>query len=182
MDALEKYYVQGGTLDTLLIGSLAPAMSAPWQRQALRPDRPYWRDIAGMINDTSYTRERLHPLGEVSDQQYVNLITGARFVWHNVLYDHGSLTALDAARAGVPLLSSDYPEMRYICETFNIPCSFFPPTEVDGAADALLQMERGVQDGKPTISYRKPDRWQETLDNAFDDLLAQIWLNPARDR
>jgi glycosyltransferase involved in cell wall biosynthesis len=175
IDALEKYYEQGGTLDTLLVGALAHGTSVARRHRARKPDRPYWRSTADKSNETRFTSKRLHFLGEVSDRQHMNLIAGARFVWHNVLYDSGSFIALDTAHAGVPLLSSDYPEMRYVCDVFNIPCSFFSPTDVESAADALGRMERSVQDGTSSMSYRKPERWQETLDASFDNLLALIF-------
>lgn len=172
--ALERYYEMGGNLDFVLIGPLTDRLSPSWHRRPREIKDPYWMKVADKIADTRRTRQRLKFFGEVSDERYLSLVSGAKFVWHNVLYDNGSFVALESARLGTPLLSSDYPQMRYICELFSIPASFFPPLEVEETAEALLRMERMTGEGRPDLHYRMPADWQEWIARSFDELLLSM--------
>jgi glycosyltransferase involved in cell wall biosynthesis len=169
--ALERYYEMGGDLDTVLIGPDTTKLSPLWHRRPRDIKHPYWTRVADRIAETRSVRQRLKFLDEVSDEKYVSLVSGARFVWHNVLYDNGSFVALEAARLGTPLLSSDYPQMRYICDLFSIPARFFPPVEIEETAKALRQMERDTGEGRLSVSYRMPDHWQQWIEQSFGELL-----------
>jgi glycosyltransferase involved in cell wall biosynthesis len=169
--ALERYYEMGGNLDVVLVGPNTDRLSPAYHRVSREDTHPYWTKIAEQVAQSRFTRRKLKFLGEVSDESYVSLLSGARFVWHNVLYDNGSFVALEAARLGTPILSSDYPQMRYICEQFSIPATFFPPMEVDETAKALRAMERKTAEERPYVSYRMPDHWQQWKEQSFGALV-----------
>ncbi|WP_406237165.1 hypothetical protein ACF3NX_07480 [Acetobacter orientalis] len=90
--------------------------------------------------------ERLTFLGNVSSAEYVYQMTGAKFLLHNVIMDNGTLCAIEAAFAGTPTLSSDYPPMRYLSDRYGIHVQFFDPDNSLKLGEALRNMELNWQD------------------------------------
>lgn len=178
LDAVEEYYANcGGELDVILIGPYTDRFSTPWLRRAKKANsyiHPYWECVNQRIDSSIHTRKHLSILGEVGDERYVSLIAQAKFVWHNVLYDNGSFVALETARLGTPLLSSDYPQMRYICETFGIAATYFPAAEPKEAARALRRMEEGADGLRSQVRLVLPERWDTGLREAFRNLLSEL--------
>jgi glycosyltransferase involved in cell wall biosynthesis len=170
---LEGYYKRGGSLDVLTVGPQTLVLS-PKEREQHEVERhPYWDEIAELIVRSRRVQDRLHFLGEVDEVDYVGLISAARFVWHNVIYDNGTFVALEAARLGTPLLSSDYPQMRYISEVFGINTSFFPPLEVPAAINALQTMELATVE-KRAPAFAVPASWEQNMSAAFEALLLHM--------
>ena len=101
--------------------------------------------------------------GEVSDAAYLKLIEGAAVVWHNVIIDNGSFVAIDAARAGRHFVSSDYPQIRYLCERYGVATLWHSPREPMAAAQALLQAERELAAGKRPSHHLRDDSEHERI-------------------
>jgi glycosyltransferase involved in cell wall biosynthesis len=85
--------------------------------------------------------------GEVNDGRYLSLLRSAAVVWHNVVVDNGTFVAFDAARAHRQFVSSDYPQIRYLCERYGVDGRFHPHDDPDAAARALLAAEADFRAG-----------------------------------
>lgn len=75
--------------------------------------------------------------GFVTDSELAELMSKARFLLHSAVLDNGSYTPLEAAAAGCPVVSADYPPMREIATTFGLRCLWFDPWDVDEIARAV---------------------------------------------
>jgi glycosyltransferase involved in cell wall biosynthesis len=137
--ALHDYYARGGTLDVVVCG--------PNTRQ-LDPRAGGTIPAALLLASEPHLLERLRFVGEVSDAEYLHLISGAGVIWHNVIMDNGTFVAFDAARAGRLLVSSDYPQMRYLCERYGVDAIFHSASDPGQAAGALLDAERRLRAGE----------------------------------
>lgn len=77
----------------------------------------------------------------LEEQTYARLVEGAVFVWHPATVDNGTFSVVEAAFLGVPSLSSDYPPMREMDETFGLGLHWAPADEPYKMAAALRWME-----------------------------------------
>ena len=112
--------------------------------------------------------------GEVSDAEYLKLIGGAGIVWHNVIMDNGSFVAIDAARAGRHFVSSDYPQIRYLCERYGVATTWHPPCDPMAAAQALLHAERELAAGKRPSHHLRDDGEHERV-AGYEMLLRKLF-------
>ena len=139
MEALRSYYGElDGTLPVVVAGThsnlLAPGADA---------DYPACR----VIREARDMLPHLRFAGEVTDAAYLRLVSGAALVWHNVIADNGTFVAFDAARAGRHFVSSDYPQMRYLCERYGFAALWHPANDPRAAALALVEAERRAAAG-----------------------------------
>jgi glycosyltransferase involved in cell wall biosynthesis len=139
VEALRSYYGElGGTLPVVVAGThsnlLAPGSGA---------DYPSCR----VVREARDVLPHLRFAGEVTDAAYLRLVSGAALVWHNVIADNGTFVAFDAARAGRHLVSSDYPQMRYLCERYGVVALWHPAGDPRAAALALVEAERRAAAG-----------------------------------
>jgi glycosyltransferase involved in cell wall biosynthesis len=88
-------------------------------------------------------------LGYTSDQAYLSLLRNAKFLWHNVIYDNGTFSIIEAASVGTPVASSNYPQIRFIDERFNVGSTFFDAHDPVDAASKLRWMEQNATRSKP---------------------------------
>jgi glycosyltransferase involved in cell wall biosynthesis len=93
-------------------------------------------------------------LGDLPRLRYFALLRDARFVFHPTLTDNGTLVAVEAASVGVPLVSHDYPPMRYYERRFGIPMKFIDARDVQHLASALIEMETEADE----LRKRMPSR------------------------
>ncbi len=121
--------------------------------------------------------ERTRFAGEVSDAAYQHLIGGAAIVWHNVIMDNGTFVAFDAARAGRHLVSSDYPQMRYLCERYGVAPIWHPADDPAAAARALITAEGRFRAGERPAHALREDADSERL-GAYGTVLQRL-LGPA---
>jgi glycosyltransferase involved in cell wall biosynthesis len=134
MEALRSYYADfGGTLPVVVAGAdtggLAPGSGA---------DSAAARALRGATDVLPHLRFA----GEVTNPAYLRLVSGAAVVWHNVIIDNGTFVAFDAARAGRHFVSSDYPQMRYLCERYGVAALWHPAWDPKAAAVALIEAGR----------------------------------------
>ena len=140
MEALRLYYGElGGTLPVVVAGQdtklLAPGSGA--QLQSSRS-----------VHEATDVLPHLRFVGEVTHIAYLRLVSEASVVWHNVVIDNGTFVAFDAARAGRHFVSSDYPQMRYLCERYGVAARWHKAAEPAAAAGALLAAERAAAAGQ----------------------------------
>jgi hypothetical protein len=136
--SLREYYAKGGTLPVLICGPDSHQLD-PRVGGTIRAAT----DLANMPEVLSH----LTFLGEVSDSEYIGLIQSAGIVWHNVVVDNGTFVAFDAARAGRIFVSSDYPQMRYLCERYGVDAMFHSHSDPTDTAEILLRAEKLLRSG-----------------------------------
>jgi hypothetical protein len=140
MDALRHYYSElGGTLPVVVAGS---------DSDLLAPDSGAELQSSRSLKAATDVVPHLRFVGEVTNTAYLRLVSEAAVVWHNVIIDNGTFVAFDAARAGRHFVSSDYPQMRYLCERYGIAASWYKAGEPAVAAAALLVAERAAAAGQ----------------------------------
>lgn len=167
LEMLANYYERhDGQLNCLIVG---PSTSK-WADADSEFD--YIRTVADGIAGLATRTGKVRLVGELPSNLYAEVLSGARFLWHNVLYDNGTFSVLEAAELGVPSLSSDYPQMRYICDLYQVQADFFDAHNIGDGAAALKRMEERSGSGelKPGFQDLKPD-----LSEAFDLLLDRIF-------
>ena len=103
----------------------------------------------------------------------MRLISEAAVVWHNVIVDNGTFVAFDAARADRYFVSSDYPQMRYLCEHYGIAALWHPHADPSAAAAALLEAGRRAAAGEKAGHALRQDSKAER-DAAYGTLLAML--------
>jgi hypothetical protein len=140
MEALRLYYRElGGTLPVIVAGS-ETMLLAPGSGAQLQSSRS--------VREATDVLPHLRFVGEVTDATYLRLVSEAAVVWHNVVIDNGTFVAFDAARAGRHFVSSDYPQMRYLCERYGVAARWHKAGEPAAAAAALFAAERAAADGQ----------------------------------
>jgi glycosyltransferase involved in cell wall biosynthesis len=132
LEALRLYYnALGGTLDCWLTNL------PPEAQQAVAPEhrRP----------------ERLQWMGRLSDSAYQEAMAGAEFLWHPARVDNGSFSVVEAAHAGVPSLSSDYPAMREMDHQFQLRLKWMDPDSPQDMARRLKEMEMRASEARAEL-------------------------------
>lgn len=139
LEALARYYdAFGGKLDVHVTGvgteRFDPSNNDPNEPEHILMFRQYLRRRPRLA-------KRIKILGNVSSAQYVSEVRRAQFLLHNVLMDNGTLCSVEAAYAGTPTLSSDYPPMRYISERYKLNVLFFDKSDSDDLSRKLHEMD-----------------------------------------
>lgn len=98
-------------------------------------------DLPGIRSGNEAFLRRIEVLGELSDADYKRTLARANFLWHPGSIDNGTFGVVEAARFGVPALSSDYPAMREMNEQFSLSLAFMNPNDVNDMARALKRIE-----------------------------------------
>jgi glycosyltransferase involved in cell wall biosynthesis len=167
-DALDRYYrVLGGRLDCVVTGVDTERLDPRREFESLSPHvlacRRHLERYPGLL-------DRIRFLGNVSQEEYVERMRGARFLLHNAIMDNGTLCSVEAAYASTPTLSSDYPPMRYISERYGINVRFFDAFDSRDLARRLKEMEAACD----ALRAALPDRrallrlgWEEMAPALF---------------
>jgi glycosyltransferase involved in cell wall biosynthesis len=166
VEALRIYYEEmDGLLELIIVGPdshlLDPASAG---------------DYAGTraFRKSPRVLQHTHFDGEVSNAAYLRMISGAAFVWHNVIVDNGTFVAFDVARAGRHLVSSDYPQMRYLCERYGVAPIWFPAADPRLAAEALMLGEQRFTANDPPAHQLRTDTPQDRT-TAYGSVLRQLF-------
>jgi glycosyltransferase involved in cell wall biosynthesis len=134
-EALQVYYeTLGGTLHCRIIG--------PDSKVLLSSDASHLRPLASIYGKSKVLQDKLEVLGELSDSHYCRSLAKAAFLWHPATIDNGTFSVIEAAKLGVPSLSSDYPAMRDIDSQFGLSLSFMDRGNPRDMADKLKWMEQ----------------------------------------
>lgn len=99
------------------------------------------REAAQIIAESRSLKSRLKLLGELPDGKYAAVMKSARFYWHPTIIDNGTFSVVEAARLGVPSLSSNYPAMREMDAQFELNLAYAPSDDPDSIAARLRWME-----------------------------------------
>ena len=165
VEALRIYYDElGGTLPLTVMGDLS---------ESLEPSSK--SDIAAVqaFRSNPSVMSRTRTLGRIGNALFDAVIRDCAVVWHNVIIDNGTFVALDAARANKHLISSDYPQMRYLCERYGVSALWFPSHDARAAAQALLEGERLYRAGASPGHALREDSEDERI-IAYGAMLKQL--------
>lgn len=149
IDAIEDYFtVQEGVLNIVVTGIFSQCFSPFGDHCSLSEEEksvyyhPYISKIRHKVHEKlAQFADRILFAGEVGDQDYFSLVSGAKYLIHNVIADNGTYSVIEAAQLGTPSISSDYPQMRYIENRFEIPLSFFNPYDYREASMLMKKSE-----------------------------------------
>ena len=134
--AMKHYYESlGGELQCLICGPVTD-MLIPGDLAS-----PYHSKVYNELRQWTGYNKHVKVLGYISDQKYLSLLTDAKFLWHNVIYDNGTFSIIEASSVGTPVLSSDYPQIRFIDEQFKVGSTFFDARDPIDAAAQIRSME-----------------------------------------
>lgn len=136
LDALERYYKDGGTLKCYMTGTNT--------QKFLDGDSEnnYINGIKQRINDSIILKKNIKILGYLKKEEFLNILGNAEFLFHPGYADNGNGTAFDAAMLHVPSLSSDYPAMRNMDRVCNLAMTFFEKNDCCKMAEALIYAEQ----------------------------------------
>ena len=159
LDALERYYTKNaGVLPCVMCGALT---------DHFKPDDsnplPYIQEIRSRIRESEILRTRLTVAGELSHEHYRSALAGAAYLWHNVLYDNGTFSVIEAAHLGTRSLVSKYPQMMEICEAYQIAVQTFDPWSTEDAARQMKAMEQSLLQYGAFYRWSNPGRQNETF-------------------
>lgn len=172
LDALETYYNSlGGQLDVLICGPTSHLFAD------INHSSPYIREVAQRISALSDQTGKVMIIGEVPHELYDTLVKRAQFLWHNVVYDNGTFSVIEAAELGTPAVSSSYPQMRYIADLYGLKPRWFDPLDSSDAAAALFAEEHSQT---KSVSLGTAPDWntqmQELPKLLLEELVSQTLL------
>jgi glycosyltransferase involved in cell wall biosynthesis len=171
ISALEKYFADNPYSQFKIIVTGAQTDAFDEHGSLSRAyELEYVRYVRDLIRRTDQFRKRARFLGEVSDTTYKRILSGAVALLHSALYDNGTFSVIEAACAGVPAISSDYPAMKEIASRFRLPIVFFNP--VDGtslriAIEECLNSADKLRQKLPSI--------HELSRHSFNELAPVYW-------
>jgi glycosyltransferase involved in cell wall biosynthesis len=167
IEALAIYYTDlGGSLDCVVTG-------AGTQHIPTSP-LPHLHPAQRRLAQSELLQERLSWAGELPDAAYREVLADAAFLWHPCLIDNGTFSVIEAARLGVPSLSSDYPAMREIDEQFRLHLAWMDPRDPVAMARSLRSMEDQMSERRRLLPAEKD------LDGQGVDRLADAYWAAVR--
>jgi glycosyltransferase involved in cell wall biosynthesis len=108
--------------------------------------------------------------GELSDQDYQRLLSGAAFLWHAGRIDNVTFSVIEAANFGVPSLSGDYPPMREIDQQFALNLAWMDADDPKDMARALKDMEQTHQARRALLPSS-----EQLAEQSVDNLASAYW-------
>lgn len=170
LEALAYYYRElDGKLDVVMTGALTKyfELDAPPNHG---DSLPYVVAVREALSKNEEAKAHLHIMGELPPQLYVSVLAQAKFLWHPTLKDNGTYSVIEAACYGVPALSSDYPQMRFIDKQFELNMCFTDLTNPKKIAEQIKKMEQE----HPLRSKNLPDR--KSLERcSYKKLAPEYW-------
>lgn len=163
LKALVTYYDEmGGTLDCVITGVNSRGLRDGGQANL--------QEAAKIISENRTLQQRVKVRGELPDVQYATLLGQAQFFWHPAVIDNGTFGVVEAARLGVPSLSSDYPAMREMDSQFKLNLAFSPSDDPAIMGERLRWMEANVGERRALVP--KPS---ELANNSIERLAGAYW-------
>jgi glycosyltransferase involved in cell wall biosynthesis len=170
IDGLIRYYNEGGKLDVIMTGFGVEKFEINEQLEENQL-LPHIVASRRKIKNNKMLKERLRIYPNLSKYEYHSLIKKSRFLWHPALTDNGTFTVVEAAMLGVPGLSSDYPQMRYLDKYFGLNLTFFNQTSPESIAKALTRMEGEYLSKKaqlPDPEKLSQLNWENNAENYYN--------------
>jgi len=166
LDALIEYYINmSGNLDCYIVGPTTQFFIDE------NGSIPYISEISRRLQAAMKSTGKICLVGEVTAHAYDMLVARAKFIWHNVLYDNGTFSVIEAAELGTPAVVSDYPQMRFIAQAYGLEPRWFDPRDPLAAADALKQQETS---GRRAAAPKLALNFESELDSAVSLLLRRL--------
>ena len=170
--ALKHYYESlGGQLKCLICGPVTD-MLIPGDLAS-----PYHSKVYNELRQWTGYNQHVKVLGYISDHTYLSLLTDSKFLWHNVIYDNGTFSIIEASSVGTPVLSSDYPQIRFIDEQFKVGSTFFDARDPIEAATQIRSMEL---DAKRTSPRTVGGVNMPLFESALTELIDRMFSSSAR--
>ncbi len=131
----------------------------------------YIIEIRDILIQNEILYDKLICMGNLDKNQYLNVLSKAKFIIHPGFADNGNGAAIDAAFLGVPTISSDYPAMRYIDEKMSLNFRFYETFESDELSSLILESENDCSVWKkniPDIDYINKFSIENTYREVYD--------------
>lgn len=166
LEALVEYYINmSGNIDCYIVGPTTQFFIDE------NGSIPYIAEISRRLQAAIKSTGKICLVGEVTAHAYDMLVTRAKFIWHNVLYDNGTFSVIEAAELGTPAVVSDYPQMRFIAQAYGLEPRWFNPRDPLATADALKQQETS---GRRAAAPKLALNFESELDSAVSLLLRRL--------
>lgn len=133
-------------------------------------ENAYIKQVRKYIQNHDNIIQNLKILGYIEDYDYLNALAGAKFLLHPTLIDNGTYSVVEAAYRGVPSLSHDYPQMRYIDDHFNLNMTFCNARKPQEIAKQLKYMEMKCED----MVLDLPDK-SDLNKHTYEELALDFW-------
>lgn len=139
--ALRRYYEEhDGQLACHITGVGTGRMTA----SEFSPFNP----VREMVATNPELEDCIKVFGELPDPAYHAMLANSAYLWHAGRIDNGTFSVIEAARLGVPSLSSDYPSMREIAAQFQLDLNWMDPHDPAAMARQLKAMETACLAGQ----------------------------------
>ena len=168
LQALKKYYQNGGKLNCCITGSGTGVLKDKRcldkyiNQHKSEKIAEYVENIYDIINSDPLLKKYICILGNLSKNEYYDLLRNAKFFFHPGFADNGNGGAFDAAMLGVKTISSDYPPMREMDLEMNLGIRFFDRNNSQEIAEALIW---GEKESASTKLPSKEKLFNYTVDN-----------------
>lgn len=164
---LEEYWAGGGRLDALLAG-------VETDRLAGGSAVPYHVEVQRRIAGLGRWRQRLSVVGELPELAFRRAVRSAAALLHGARADNGTFAVIDAGVCGTPAVSSDYPQMRHVAETFALAPRWFAADDPAGLAARLREIEESPARVDPAPVRAAIARQRAATVTALHALLAEV--------
>jgi len=140
LDALIDYYAMGGMLDCYITGVNTELFGLKNQNDAIRS--PYYNEyvqsIHNKIKDTPLLRKHIKIKGNLPKKEYYAILSNAKFLVHPGYGDNGNGACFEALFYQVPVISCDYPAMRFHNSILKGNIAFFEKRNKDKLVDLMI--------------------------------------------
>ena len=172
IEALNIYYTKlNGKLAVVMAGTETESFAKLGSPYKTLTQIPYAKRVYNLIEERPIVKQHLQIMGNLNNSDYAVLLAAAKFLWHPAVVDNDTYAVIEAAYYGVPAVSSDHPQMRFIDERFKLNLNFCDASQPRHMAVQLKKMEEEhlVQRQKlpkkeflEQFSYAKlaPEFWQ----------------------
>jgi len=144
--ALSEYYQRGGALDCFVTGVDTELFDPDTELHDGDPRGTYQLlECRKLVDRDPALRRHISFHGSLPMQQYLRLLSKAKFVFHPGYGDNGTGTVVDGACLGVPTVCSDYPAMRDLLRIAGIDAHFFNPFDVRSIYGVLEEAEQNAE-------------------------------------
>lgn len=168
LNALRLYYEE-------LDGKLTCRVTGVDTKTIFKSKLPHLKSLKQILDSSGLLRRQLEVMGELSDEAYLAVLSGAEFLWHAGRVDNGTFSVIEAAHLGVPSLSSNYPAMGEIDAQFSLNLMWMDANNPHDMARQLKYMENEAQ----TLRARLPTH--EQLASQSIEKLANVYWQAVRD-
>ncbi len=152
LKALNIYYGEyDGKLKVVMTGTHTQVFN----NDTLDNESDYIENVIDQIKKYDTVQKNLEIAGDLTIHDYISILKSAKFLWHPTLIDNGTYSVIEAAYYNVPSLSSNYPQMQYINNRFNLNLSFFNARQPRDIALHLKKMEEQYHIKKQSLPSKE---------------------------